>query len=84
MMMLKPDLFDFAFVPDWYGQLNELREMALPEPWRFKKPMNETKNQDTPILERYLHIIFRKQCIEFNFHSTRDIKKIVSVLSCGE
>ena len=74
-MMLKPDLFDFAFVPDWYGQLNELREMALPEPWRFKKPMNETKNQDTPILERYLHIIFRKQCIEFNFHSTRDIKK---------
>ena len=31
MMMLKPDLFDFAFVPDWYGQLNELREMALPE-----------------------------------------------------
>lgn len=75
MMMLKPDLFDFAFVPDWYGQLNELREMALPEPWRFKKPMNETKNQDTPILERYLHIIFRKQCIEFNFHSTRDIKK---------
>ena len=50
MMMLKPDLFDFAFVPDWYGQLNELREMALPEPWRFKKPMNETKNQDTPIL----------------------------------
>lgn len=27
MMMLKPDLFDFAFVPDWYGQLNELREM---------------------------------------------------------
>lgn len=30
MMMLKPDLFDFAFVPDWYGQLNELREMALP------------------------------------------------------
>lgn len=78
MMMLKPDLFDFAFVPDWYGQLNELREMALPEPWRFKKPMNETKNQDTPILERYLHIIFRKQCIEFNFHSTRDIKNRLS------
>lgn len=66
-MMLKPDLFDFAFVPDWYGQLNELREMALPEPWRFKKPMNETKNQDTPILERYLHIISASNALSLIF-----------------
>ena len=51
--MLTTDLFSFAFVPDWYGQLDELAQMALPEPWRFKKPTNVTKNQDTPILERY-------------------------------
>ena len=41
-MTLKPDLFDFAFVPDWYGQLDELAQIALPEPWRFKKPTNVT------------------------------------------
>ena len=55
--MLTTDLFDFAFVPDWYGQLDELSRMALPEPWRFRKPINVTKNQDTPILERYIHWI---------------------------
>lgn len=71
--MLTTDLFDFAYVPDWYGQLDELSRMALPEPWRFKKPANETKNVDTPILERYIHIIFRKQCIEFN--SARDARR---------
>lgn len=72
-MMLTTDLFDFAYVPDWYGQLDELSRMALPEPWRFKKSANETKNIDTPILERYIHIIFRKQCIEFN--SERDARR---------
>lgn len=71
--MLTIDLFDFAYVPDWYGQLDELSRMALPEPWRFKKPTNVTKNQDTPILERYIHMIFRKQCIEFN--SAEDARK---------
>lgn len=69
-MRLIPDLFDFAYVPDWYGQLEELSDMALPEPWKFKKPSYETKNQDTPILERYIHTIFRKQSIDFN--SARD------------
>ena len=59
--MIPTDLFEFAYVPDWYGQLDELAEMALPEPWRFRKPAVETRNTDTPILERYINIIFRKQ-----------------------
>ena len=80
--MLIPDLFDFAYVPDWYGQLEELAQMALPEPWKFRKPTNETKNQDTPILERYIHIIFRKQAIDYN--STKDTKKAEQLFSCGE
>ena len=71
--MLTTDLFSFAFIPDWYGQLDELAQMALPESWQFKKPSNVTKNQDTPILERYIHTIFRKQCIEFN--SADDARK---------
>ena len=36
-MILMPDLFSFAYVPNWYSQLDMLAEMALPEPWRFKK-----------------------------------------------
>ncbi len=64
--MIQTDLFDFAYVPDWFGQLDELKQMALPESWQFKKPAVETKNQDTPILERYINTIFRKQAIEYN------------------
>lgn len=60
-MMLLPDLFSFAYVPNWYAQLDELAEMALPEPWRFKNPIYLTKNPYTPILERYIHAIFKKQ-----------------------
>ena len=48
--MIETDLFDFAYVPDWYGQLDELSKLALPEPWRFKKPIYKTKNEDIPYL----------------------------------
>ena len=65
-MMLSPDLFSFAYVPNWYSQLDVLAEMALPEPWRFKNPIYLTKNPDTPILERYIHAIFKKQAIDYN------------------
>lgn len=27
---METDLFDFAYVPDWYGQLDELSKLALP------------------------------------------------------
>lgn len=52
-MNLIADLFSFAYVPGWYLQLDELAELALPEPWRFKRLDYSTKNTDTPILERY-------------------------------
>ena len=52
--MIAPDLFEFAYVPDWYGYLAELERLALPEFWKFRKPSRETKNTDTPILERYI------------------------------
>ena len=61
MMTLQTDLFDFAYVPEWYRHLYDLKCMALPEAWQFKKPAVETKNFETPILERYIHTIFRKQ-----------------------
>lgn len=64
-MILQPDLFSFAYVPEWYIQLDALAEMALPEPWRFRNPIYLTKNPDTPILERYIHAIFKKQLIDY-------------------
>ena len=65
-MMLLPDLFSFAYVPNWYIQLDTLADMALPEPWRFRNPIYLAKNPDTPILERYIHAIFKKQAIDYN------------------
>ena len=29
--MIETDLFEFAYVPDWYGQLEQLAEMAIPK-----------------------------------------------------
>jgi len=69
-MILNPDLFSFAYVPNWYSQLDMLAEMALPQPWRFKNPIYLTKNPDTPILERYIHAIFKKQLIDYKEERT--------------
>ena len=43
--MIETDLFEFAYVPDWYGQLEQLAEMALSEAWRFRKPRPNVKIQ---------------------------------------
>ena len=29
---METDLFEFAYVPDWYGQLEELEGLVLPPP----------------------------------------------------
>ncbi len=65
--MLEIDLFQFAYVPAWYEQLYELSQLAAPEPWKFKHPTYETQNDQTPILERYINQVFRKQATEYNY-----------------
>lgn len=64
--MITEDLFDFAYIPDWYEQLEMLKETALPEPWSFKKTKYLYKNQATPILERYIQHVFRRQACNYN------------------
>ena len=65
-MILLPDLFEFAYVPNWFDHLITLAEMAVPESWRFRNPIVPPRNTDTPILEKYIHYVFRKQIIDFN------------------
>lgn len=66
-MTLQAELFSFAFVPAWYEQLYELSKFAQPESWCFRDIDLDAANIDTPILERYIHQIFRKQAIDFNY-----------------
>ena len=56
--MIAPDLFEFAYVPDWYGHLAELERLALPESWRFRHFMIFKKND----------AIATKFCAVFYFH----------------
>lgn len=64
---MKSDLFEFAYIPRWYDQLYDLASMALPESWRFREPSYITKNDETPILERYINYIFHKQYTEYSY-----------------
>jgi hypothetical protein len=66
LQMIHPDLFEFAYIPSWYDHLSSLAEMAMPESWRFSNPLFPPKNNDTPILEKYVHYVFKKQVIDFN------------------
>lgn len=71
--LIYPDLFEFAYVPNWYDHLKTLAEMAIPESWRFAHPLSTPKNPDTPILEKYVNTVFRKQVIDFtNVHPESD------------
>ncbi len=64
-MNLLPHWFCFVYVPGWYGQLEELAELARLEPWRFREPVYFTKNLDTPIF-REIHTCNLKKAIDYN------------------
>ena len=67
MTSIQTELFSFAYIPSWYEQLYELAQFAMPEPWRFRSPEFKSQNDETPILERYIQQIFRKQAIDYNY-----------------
>ena len=54
-------LKDFAFLPDFYSQLDRLAGMTLPEPWCYSRPEKERFNQTTHILEKHLYLTFEEQ-----------------------
>jgi hypothetical protein len=67
-------IFDFAFFADWFGMLNFLEEIALPEDWNFKNPSSERRNQRNPILENYITHTFDRLATEYN-ESTTDAER---------
>ena len=62
-MIIPEELYCFAYCHDFQEELRNLRDMVVPEPWKFLDPQVETVNQETPILERYIRNIFRHQAI---------------------
>ncbi len=62
-----PFIFNYAYIPAWFEQLYNLSQLALPEPWKFKYPSYEMQNEQTPILEKYINQVFRKQSVEYNY-----------------
>lgn len=63
---IQTDLFLFAYMSDWYDKLAELADMTIQEPWRFRDAGYQTKNTQTPILERYIRETFRMQATAYN------------------
>lgn len=63
--MMGTRLFDTAYVPNWNEKLDELQAMALPEPWRYKRPEVARKNEKNHILERYVFSIFQNQMLDY-------------------
>jgi len=54
MITIQSDLFEFAYVPDWYRHLHDLKCMVLPEAWQFKKPaVEECRNTDIGTIYTY-------------------------------
>ena len=81
--MMPADLFAFAYIPAWFEQLYELSQLAAPEPWRYVCPEYETQNNETPILERYINQIFRKQVVEYNYARSEDAGPFCKPVPCS-
>ena len=79
---IETELFEFAFWPDFFTQLDRLAEMALPEAWRFREPDYAPRNDRTPILERYLKDVFRLLAIRYN-QAEEAWAEEATIMTCG-
>lgn len=63
------DLFEWAYIPSWLTQLENLATRAMPEPWGYSNPLYERKNATYHILEKYVNTVFR--CLALNYISAK-------------
>ena len=74
-------LYELAYFGSVWDMLDSLASFALREPWKFKTPDYAYKNQDTPILERYLLSTFRHLAIDYTSSRTQsEAEKYIWVL----
>ena len=59
-------LFRFAYLPSWYEQCHELKEMAQAEGWRFKDFEFNPENPETPILHSYIQYTYSQLAMQYN------------------
>lgn len=73
-------LFEFASLGSmvtWYGRLDQLATLAIPEDWSYKNPSPDKKNKKTPILENYIIHTFRRLACEYNDAEEKDRGAII-------
>lgn len=79
--MLPYDLFEFGYFPRWLDSLDELQEMAQPEPWAFPGYEYDGRfNTLNPILERYLNNIYIRGASLYNIAASQGERDRLIVL----
>lgn len=74
------ELGGFAYLPNFYEKLHDLKEMAQPESWRFvESEMNNNDNPETPILVPHLTRVFRFMAILHNQTPIGDDARIIQM-----
>lgn len=73
------DLFEWAYIPSWTIQLEDLSQRAIQEPWVFKQPVHARKNMTHHILEKYIHTVFR--CLALGYISAKSQNEADSYIS---
>ena len=64
-MTIDVELFRMAYIPNWYDHLDHLAYLAVAESWRFKVNDPLRKNTRTPILEKYIHAVYKAHVIDY-------------------
>lgn len=71
--MLPFNLFDFGYFPRWLDSLDDLEQMAQPEPWAFPGEIYDDRyNNVNPILERYVNNVYSRAAVLYNDASDQD------------
>lgn len=74
--MIETNLLRFAYIPAWCEQLHILKEMAQPEPWRFRDFDWDANNPETPILAYHINRVFQKAAVLRNSLSEEEANRV--------
>jgi hypothetical protein len=78
--MLPLELNKFAILDRWHEKLDQLEQLALPEPWGFKTPNPTAKNKKNPILSNYIKHTYKKLASDYNAASAAQKANFIAIL----